>query len=218
VHSETYSLLIQCYILDPDERETVFDAVRTMPAVKAKADWAAQWMTREQPFAKRLVAFACTEGILFSGSFCAIFWLKKRGLMPGLSLSNQLISRDEGLHMEFACALYRHLKRRLSDAEAHEVVAGAVRAEEAFICEALPCDLVGINRVSMARYIRFVADRLLASLGHPKLFQEDNPFEWMEMISLQGKTNFFEARVSEYQKSHVMSDGRGLGFSLDEDF
>jgi len=218
VHSETYSILIQSYIKDPDERGDVFDAIRTMPAVRAKAEWAAQWMSRERPFAERLVAFACVEGILFSGSFCAIFWLKKRGLMPGLSVSNQLISRDEGLHTDFACALYRLLERPPDEATVHSIVSGAVAAEEVFICEALPCDLVGIKRDSMARYIRFVADRLLCALGHAKLFGDTNPFDWMEMISLQGKTNFFEARVAEYQKSHVMTGTEGRDFRTDEDF
>lgn len=218
VHSETYSLLIQSYIKDPDERDDVFDAIRTMPAVRRKADWAAQWMNRDRPFAQRLVAFACVEGVLFSGSFCAIFWLKKRGLMPGLSLSNQLISRDEGLHCDFACALYKLLEVKLAEDVVADIVRGAVEAEEVFICESLPCDLIGINRVSMTAYIRYVADRLLSSLGHEKIFLDENPFDWMEMISLQGKTNFFEARVAEYQKSHVMSGSDGRGFSVVEDF
>ena len=218
VHSETYSLLIQSYINDPDERDDVFNAIRTMPAVRDKAEWAAQWMNQDRPFAQRLVAFACVEGILFSGSFCAIFWLKKRGLMPGLSLSNQLISRDEGLHTDFACALYKLLEEPLMEEVVVTIVKGAVETEEVFICEALPCDLIGINRGNMATYIRFVADRLLCSLGHKKIFFEENPFDWMEMISLQGKTNFFEARVAEYQKSHVMSGAEGRCFSTEEDF
>jgi ribonucleotide reductase beta subunit family protein with ferritin-like domain len=218
VHSETYSTLIQSYIQDPDQRAEVFDAIHTMPAVRLKADWATQWMDRERPFAERLVAFACVEGVLFSGSFCAIFWLKKRGLMPGLSLSNQLISRDEGLHCDFACALYGLLEVKLSQAMAERIVAGAVAAEESFICEALPCDLIGMSRSQMTSYIRFVADRLLTALGHAKLYEAKNPFDWMDMISMQGKTNFFEARVAEYQKPHVMSGADGKGFSLDEDF
>lgn len=218
VHSETYSLLIQSYISDPDEREDVFNAIETMPAVKAKAEWAAQWMGSTRAFAERLVAFACVEGILFSGSFCAIFWLKKRGLMPGLSVSNQLISRDEGLHTEFACALYRRLQRRLDDETAHVIVRGAVDAEELFICESLPSDLIGINAASMAQYIRMVADRLLSSLGHPILFGAVNPFDWMEMISMQGKTNFFESRVSEYSKANSMTEPEQRGFRLDVEF
>jgi ribonucleotide reductase beta subunit family protein with ferritin-like domain len=218
VHSETYSTLIQSYIKDPDHREEVFDAIRTMPAVRRKAEWATQWMNQERPFAQRLVAFACVEGILFSGSFCAIFWLKKRGLMPGLSLSNQLISRDEGLHCDFACALYKLLESKLEQEIVANIVRGAVESEEVFICEALPCDLIGINRGNMTAYIRFVADRMLTALGHEKIFMAENPFDWMEMISLQGKTNFFEARVAEYQKSHVMSGAEGRGFSVEEDF
>lgn len=218
VHSETYSLLIQSYIKDPDERGEVFDAIHTMPAVRIKADWATQWMDGTRPFAERLVAFACVEGILFSGSFCAIFWLKKRGLMPGLSLSNQLISRDEGLHCDFACALYGLLEAKLSQATAERIVAGAVAAEESFICEALPCDLVGMSCPKMTSYIRFVADRLLTSLGHQKLYNAKNPFDWMDMISMQGKTNFFEARVAEYQRPHIMSGTDGKSFSLEADF
>jgi len=218
VHSETYSLLIQSYIKDPDQRDDVFNAIRTMPAVRRKAEWATQWMNQDRPFAQRLVAFACVEGVLFSGSFCAIFWLKKRGLMPGLSLSNQLISRDEGLHCDFACALYQLLEAKLAEDVVGDIVRGAVEAEEVFICESLPCDLIGINRVNMTAYIRFVADRLLCALGHQKIFQEANPFDWMEMISLQGKTNFFEARVAEYQKAGVMSEKDQHKFSLEEDF
>ena len=218
IHSEMYSQLIQTYVLDPDERHDVFHALETMPAVRRKADWAARWMEASLPLAQRLCAFACVEGIMFSGSFCAIFWLKKRGLMKGLSLANQFISRDEGLHCEFACALYEVLGRPLAPATAQEIVAGAVEAEEAFICEALSCDLVGLSSRSMREYIRFVADRLLLSLGCPRLFGAENPFGWMEMISMQGKTNFFEARVSEYQKAHVLSGGQGKAFSLAEDF
>ena len=218
VHSETYSLLIQTLISDPDERHDVFNAIETMPAVREKATWAARWMDGGRPFAERLVAFACVEGVLFSGSFCAICWLKKRGLMPGLSLSNQLISRDEGLHTDFACALYRRLRRPLEDAVAHAIVESAVRAELAFICEALPSELLGINSSSMTQYVKMVADRLLCALGHPKLFGAENPFEWMEMISMQGKTNFFEARVGEYAKANVMSQPEQRGFRLDVDF
>lgn len=218
IHSEMYSQLIQTYVLDPDERHDVFHALETMPAVRRKADWAARWMEASLPLAQRLCAFACVEGIMFSGSFCAIFWLKKRGLMKGLSLANQFISRDEGLHCEFACALYELLGRPLAPATVQEIVAGAVEAEEAFICEALSCDLVGLSSRSMREYIRFVADRLLLSLGCPRLFGAENPFGWMEMISMQGKTNFFEARVSEYQKAHVLSGGQGKAFSLAEDF
>merc|ERR1711992_419553 len=220
IHSETYSLLIEQYIRDPVEKDKVLNAIHTMPAVEQKAQWAVQWMNRENNFAERVVAFAAVEGILFSGSFCAIYWLKKRGLMPGLTFSNELISRDEGLYAEFACLLYGMLQHRLPDVVVHGIVRGAVAAERRFICEALPCDLIGMNNDMMTRYIEFVADRLLVSLGHPKLFDSANPFDWMELISLQGKTNFFEKRVGEYQKAGVMASvgGETSSFSLDADF
>jgi len=222
IHSETYSLLIEQYIRDPAEKDKVLHAIQTMPAVHDKAQWAVQWMNNENSFAERIVAFACVEGILFSGSFCAIYWLKKRGLMPGLTFSNELISRDEGLHAEFACLVYSMLQNKLPDEIVHDIVREAVAVERKFICEALPCDLIGMNNEMMTRYIEFVADRLLASLGHPKLFGASNPFDWMELISLQGKTNFFEKRVGEYQKAGVMNSVGGenatQGFSLEEDF
>merc|ERR1712203_557903 len=222
IHSETYSLLIEQYIRDPVEKEQVFDAIHTMPAVEEKAQWAVQWMNEENSMGERVVAFACVEGILFSGSFCAIYWLKKRGLMPGLTFSNELISRDEGLHAEFACLIYGMLQNQLPEDVAHSIVKGAVEAERHFICEALPCDLIGMNGELMTRYIEFVADRLLTALGHSKLFGATNPFDWMELISLQGKTNFFEKRVGEYQKAGVMSATadreEARGFSLDADF
>merc|ERR1719291_1640302 len=221
IHSETYSLLIEQYIRDPAEKEIVFDAIHTMPAIQKKADWAVQWMNHENSFAERLVAFAAVEGILFSGSFCAIYWLKKRGLMPGLTFSNELISRDEGLDAEFACLVYGMLQNKLPDDVVHDLVRGAVAAERVFICEALPCDLIGMNSEMMTKYIEFVADRLLTSLGHPKIFESQNPFDWMELISLQGKTNFFEKRVEEYQKAGVLAAAGGestQGFSLDADF
>jgi ribonucleoside-diphosphate reductase subunit M2 len=223
IHSETYSLLIEQYIRDPVEKEQVFHAIETMPAVQEKASWAIQWMNKESSFAERIVAFAAVEGVLFSGSFCAIYWLKKRGLMPGLTFSNELISRDEGLHAEFACLMYRSLQHQLPEDIVHGIIRGAVKVERKFICEALSCDLIGMNSELMTRYIEFVADRLLASLGHTKLYNSSNPFDWMELISLQGKTNFFEKRVGEYQKAGVMTgtvsgqeDSRG--FSLDADF
>merc|ERR1712194_134436 len=222
IHSETYSLLIEQYVRDPAEQEEVFNAIATMPAVKEKAEWAIQYMNSENSFAERLVAFAAVEGVLFSGSFCAIYWLKKRGLMPGLTFSNELISRDEGLHTEFACLIYTMLQHQLPDDIVHTIVRGAVNAERQFICEALSCDLIGMNNELMTRYIEFVADRLLAALGHPKLFGSSNPFDWMELISLQGKTNFFEKRVGEYQKAGVMTSGddqaESRGFALDVDF
>jgi len=193
-----------------------------MPAVSEKAQWAVQWMNDDSCFAERIVAFAAVEGILFSGSFCAIYWLKKRGLMPGLTFSNELISRDEGLHTEFACLLYGMLQNPLPEDVVHSIVQGAVEAERRFICEALSCDLIGMNSELMTRYIQFVADRLLAALGHTKLFNVTNPFDWMELISLQGKTNFFEKRVGEYQKAGVMAtttdQEESRGFALDIDF
>merc|ERR1712054_477701 len=217
IHSETYSLLIEQYIKDPVEKDRIFDAIHTMPAVREKAEWAVQWMQKDNSFAERVLAFAAVEGILFSGSFCAIYWLKKRGLMPGLTFSNELISRDEGLHTEFACLLYRMLQNKLPDEVVHNIVKGAVDTERRFICDALSCDLIGMNK-----YIEFVADRLLAALGHPKIYGASNPFDWMELISLQGKTNFFEKRVGEYQKAGVMAstseNNEGAGFSLDVDF
>jgi len=219
IHSETYSLLIEQYIKDPAEKDKVFDAIHTMPPVKEKAEWAMSWMNAENSFAERLVAFAAVEGILFSGSFCAIYWLKKRGLMPGLTFSNELISRDEGLHAEFACLLYGMLQNPLPDDVIHHMIRGAVAVERKFICEALSCDLIGMNSELMNRYIEFVADRLLSALGHPKLFNATNPFDWMELISLQGKTNFFEKRVGEYQKAGVMcQEEDSKGFVLDADF
>merc|ERR1712050_65544 len=222
IHSETYSLLIEQYVRDPEEKERIFDAIHTMPAVSEKARWAVQWMSDDCCFAERIVAFAAVEGILFSGSFCAIYWLKKRGLMPGLTFSNELISRDEGLHTEFACLLYGMLQNKLPDDVAHSIIRGAVDVERKFICEALSCDLIGMNSEMMTKYIEFVADRLLMSLGHPKLFNAANPFDWMELISLQGKTNFFEKRVGEYQKAGVMASAgeknAGKSFCLDADF
>merc|ERR1712099_191550 len=222
IHSETYSLLIEQYIRDPVEKEAVFDAINTMPPIQEKASWAIQWMQTSNSFAERLIAFAAVEGVLFSGSFCAIYWLKKRGLMPGLTFSNELISRDEGLHAEFACLIYSMLQNKLPDDVVHEIIRSAVEVERRFICEALSCDLIGMNSELMTRYIEFVADRLLAALGHTKLFGSTNPFDWMELISLQGKTNFFEKRVGEYQKAGVMTPAAGQedakGFCLDADF
>merc|ERR1711907_655525 len=183
---------------------------------------AVNWMNPDRSFYERLGGFACVEGILFSGSFCAIYWLKKRGLMPGLTFSNELISRDEGLHTEFACLLYSMLQNPLPDSVVHDIIKGAVDTERRFICEALSCDLIGMNSELMTKYIEFVADRLLTALGHPKLYGSSNPFDWMELISLQGKTNFFEKRVGEYQKAGVMTSGEDAeasrGFALDVDF
>jgi len=222
IHSETYSLLIDQYIKDSKEKMQLFHAIETIPAIGTKADWAVGWMKKERSFYERMVGFACVEGILFSGSFCAIYWLKKRGLMPGLTFSNELISRDEGLHADFACLIYKQLKHKLSDELVHEIVRGAVEVEKAFICDALPCGLIGMNADQMTQYIQFVADRLLTALGHPVLYRATNPFDWMELISLQGKTNFFEKRVGEYQKKGVMASlqeqEQSQAFSLDCDF
>ena len=205
VHSETYSLLIDTYVKDKHEKASLFNALETVPCVRKKADWALRWITDSKRFAERLVAFAVVEGIFFSGSFCAIYWLKKRGLMPGLTFSNELISRDEGMHCDFACMLYEKLEKKLTDEELHAIVSEAVEYEKEFVCEALSVDLIGMNSKMMSQYIEFCADRLLVALGAEKLYKATNPFDWMELISLQGKTNFFEKRVAEYQKANVMS-------------
>ncbi|HRO70916.1 MAG TPA: ribonucleoside-diphosphate reductase small subunit [Chitinophagaceae bacterium] len=217
IHSETYALLIDTYIKDPKEKDRLFHAIDTVPAVKKKAEWALRWI-ENGTFAERLVAFAAVEGIFFSGSFCSIFWMKKRGLMPGLTFSNELISRDEGLHCEFACMLYSMLKNKLTEEQVHSIIGNAVEIEKEFITDALPVDLIGMNAKLMQQYIEFVADRWLAELGYTKLFNATNPFDFMELISLQGKTNFFEKRVGEYQKSGVMNDIKANTFSIDEDF
>lgn len=217
IHSETYSLLIDTYIKDTAEKNHLFKAIDTLPCVKKKAEWAVRWINKGS-FAERLVAFAAVEGIFFSGSFCSIFWLKKRGLMPGLSFSNELISRDEGLHCDFACLLYSQLVNKLSEDSVKEIISNAVEYEKEFVSDALPVKLIGMNAELMCQYIEFCADRLLLSLGVGKIYNAKNPFDFMEMISLQGKTNFFEKRVSEYQKSGVMSSSAEQQFSLDEDF
>lgn len=218
VHSHTYGMLIDSLIDDQAERERLFEAIETIPAVRNKAQWAMKWLNPTRRFAERLVAWTCVEGILFSGSFCAIFWLKHRGLMPGLGLSNQFISRDEGLHQEFGALMYRKLRSRLGDDEVQAIVRDAVDAEKEFIVDAIPCRLVGMNGELMSQYIEFVADRLLASLGCRPLFNSPNPFPWMELISLAGKDNFFERFSSEYQKAGVMSTEEGRQFGLDADF
>lgn len=218
IHSETYALLIDTYIKDHAEKDRLFHAIDTVPCVKKKAEWALKWIDNGT-FAQRLVAFAAVEGIFFSGSFCSIFWLKKRGLMPGLTFSNELISRDEGMHCEFACLLYSMLKNRLSQEEVFKIIADAVEIEKEFITDALPVALIGMNAKLMSQYIEFVADRWLSELGYDKMFAANNPFDFMEMISLQGKTNFFEKRVGDYQKSGVLSTNEtSQAFSLDEDF
>ncbi|KAG6664407.1 hypothetical protein CIPAW_02G090900 [Carya illinoinensis] len=222
IHSEMYSLLLETYIKDPKEKHRLFNAIENIPCIARKAKWALDWIQSSTLFAERLVAFACVEGIFFSGSFCAIFWLKKRGMMPGLTFSNELISRDEGLHCDFACLLYSLLRKQLHLEKVHSIVHEAVEIETQFVCEALPCALIGMNSTLMSQYIKFVADRLLVALGYQRKYNVENPFDWMEFISLQGKTNFFERRVGEYQKASVMSSlqdgGKNYVFKLDEDF
>ena len=220
IHSETYSLLIDTYIKDPIEKDRLLHAIETVDCVKKKADWALRWIAKGS-FAERLIAFAAVEGIFFSGSFCSIFWLKKRGLMPGLSFSNELISRDEGLHCDFACLLYtKHLVNKLSKKTVETIIRDAVEIEKEFVTDALPVNLIGMNAKLMQQYIEFVADRLLVELGNEKIYNATNPFDFMEMISLQGKTNFFEKRVGEYQKAGVLKQGGKdeAKFTLDADF
>jgi ribonucleoside-diphosphate reductase beta chain len=219
IHSETYSLLIDTYIKDKKDKDFLFNAIDTLDCVQRKAKWALKWIDKGN-FAQRLVAFAAVEGIFFSGSFCSIFWLKKRGLMPGLTFSNELISRDEGLHCDFACLLYNnHLVNKLSVEEVTEIIADAVEIEKEFVTDALPVRLIGMNAEMMQQYIEFVADRLLVELGCPKIYNVTNPFDFMDMINLQGKTNFFEKRVGEYQKAGVLGGSKdNQSFTLDADF
>ena len=217
IHSETYSLLIDSYIKDPKEKDRLFHSIDTLPCVGKKAEWAIKWIGNGT-FAERLIAFAAVEGIFFSGSFCSIFWLKKRGLMPGLTFSNELISRDEGLHCDFACLLYSQLDNPLPKEQVTAIITNAVEIEKEFVSDALPVSLIGMNAKLMCQYIEFVADRLLVALGCEKAYNAINPFDFMELISLQGKTNFFEKRVAEYQKSGVMGKKEDNIFSLDEDF
>jgi ribonucleoside-diphosphate reductase subunit M2 len=211
IHAETYGLLIDTYIKDPKEKDYLFKAIDNIPCIKKKADWALKWIYGQDDFALRLLAFAAIEGIFFSGSFCSIFWLKKRGLMPGLTFSNELISRDEGLHTDFACLLYRYVKNKPSDEAVLDLIREAVVFEQEFISEALPVSLIGMNADMMKQYVEFVADRLIMELGLKPIYNSSNPFDWMELISLQGKTNFFEKRVSEYQKAGVMNSLAGQG-------
>jgi ribonucleoside-diphosphate reductase subunit M2 len=213
IHSETYSLLIDTYIKDEEEKAKLFNAINTVPCIEKKAEWALNWMGSDKSFATRLVGFACVEGIFFSGAFCSIFWLKKRGLLPGLTFSNELISRDEGLHTQFAVSLFHTLENKVSGETIHEIIKRAVELEKEFICDALPCSLIGMNSKMMSQYIEFVADRLAVQLGTPKIFGAHNPFDFMDLISLEGKTNFFEKKVSDY--SRVSSNAP---LRLDEDF
>ena len=207
IHSETYSLLIDSYIKDEKEKNELFHALENFECIKKKGDWAIKWINdRRSCFATRLIAFACVEGIFFSGAFCSIYWLKKRGIMPGLTFSNELIARDEGLHTDFAVLLYKKLNRKINKQRVHEIIKSAVEIEKEFICEALPCKLIGMNSKLMSQYIEFVADRLLVQLGYEKIYKSSNPFDFMEMISMEGKTNFFEKRVGDYSLSSGKRD------------
>jgi ribonucleoside-diphosphate reductase beta chain len=218
IHSETYSLLIDTYIKDAKEKDYLFNAIDHLDCVKKKADWALKWISNGS-FQERLIAFAAVEGIFFSGSFCSIYWLKKRGLMPGLTFSNELISRDEGMHCDFACLLYNdHIVNKLSKEAVIQIINDAVVIEKEFVSDALPVALLGMNASEMCQYIEFVADRLLMTLGVSKIYNVENPFPWMDMISIQGKTNFFEKRVGDYQKAGVTAEKSKQVFSLDEDF
>jgi ribonucleoside-diphosphate reductase beta chain len=217
IHSEAYSLLIDTYIQNSAEKDYLFHAIDTVPCVGKKAGWALRWIDQGS-FAERLIAFAAVEGIFFSGSFCSIFWLKKRGLMPGLSFANELISRDEGLHCDFACLLYKELQQPLPLETVQNIIASAVEIEREFVRDALPVRLIGMNADLMCQYIEFVADRLLNALGVPKIFNSTNPFDFMDLISIPGKTNFFERRVSEYQKSGVMASKEECAFVTTDDF
>ncbi|NXY72837.1 RIR2 reductase, partial [Glareola pratincola] len=219
IHSEMYSLLIDTYIKDSKEREFLFNAIETLPCVKKKADWAMCWIgDKKATYGERVVAFAAVEGIFFSGSFASIFWLKKRGLMPGLTFSNELISRDEGLHCDFACLMFKHLIHKPSEERVKEIIMNAVLIEQEFLTEALPVKLIGMNCTLMKQYIEFVADRLMLELGFEKIYRVENPFDFMENISLEGKTNFFEKRVGEYQRMGVMSKPTDNSFTLDAEF
>uniref|UniRef100_A0A1B6LAE7 ribonucleoside-diphosphate reductase n=1 Tax=Graphocephala atropunctata TaxID=36148 RepID=A0A1B6LAE7_9HEMI len=219
IHSEMYSLLIDTYIHDSKEREYLFNAIETMPCVKRKADWALQWIASETAtFGERIVAFAAVEGIFFSGSFASIFWLKKRGLMPGLTFSNELISRDEGLHCDFACLMFKHLVQKPTEESVKSIIREAVVIEQEFLTAALPVSLIGMNCDLMKQYIEYVADRLLYELQCSKIYKSENPFDFMENISLEGKTNFFEKRVGEYKKSGVMDEKNEGAFDMEADF
>lgn len=217
IHSETYSLLIDTYIKSTEEKKYLFNAINNIPIIRKKANWALKWINGDNNFSERLVGFIIVEGLFFSASFCAIYWLKKRGLMPGLTFSNELISRDEGLHCNFGCLLYSKLSNKLSSENIYNMIKEAIEIEKEFVSESLPVELIGMNSKLMIQYIEFVADRLLIQLGYDKLYNVLNPFEWMDMISLQGKTNFFEKRVGEYQKANIMNNKKNE-FIIDEDF
>lgn len=218
IHAEMYSLLIDTYIREPKEKDFLFHALKNLPCVEKKGSWAMRWIDNAPSFAHRLIAFAAVEGIFFSGSFCSIYWLKKRGLMPGLTFSNELISRDEGMHCDFACLLYSMLEHKLDPREVTDIITEAVVFEKEFVTDALPVSLIGMNAELMQQYIEFCADRLLMSLGIDKAYGTANPFSWMDMISIQGKTNFFEKRVGDYAKAGVMAKREEQVFSMDADF
>jgi ribonucleoside-diphosphate reductase subunit M2 len=214
IHSETYSLLIDTYIKDKEEKHKLFNAIEYFPCIKRKAEWAQKWIhDNRSSFATRLVAFACVEGIFFSGAFCSIFWLKKRGLLPGLTFSNELISRDEALHCEFAVLMYSKLVKKINKARIHEIIKDAVEIENEFICDALPCALIGMNSTLMSEYIKYVADRLCLQLGYEKIYGVRNPFDFMELISLEGKTNFFEKRIGEYALANKTQSSEDFNFT-----
>jgi ribonucleoside-diphosphate reductase subunit M2 len=218
IHSETYSLMIDTFISDPEEKEHLFNAITTIPCVGKKAEWAIKWINdRRSNFATRLLAFAAVEGIFFSGSFCSIYWLKRRNLMPGLTTSNEFIARDEGLHTDFAVLLYSKIIHRLKPSKVHRLIMEAVDIEKEFICESLPCALLGMNSQLMSQYIEYVADRLVVQLGYKKIYNVENPFDFMENISLEGKDNFFEKRVSNYSKAGVGATKQEMEIKLDDD-
>jgi ribonucleoside-diphosphate reductase beta chain len=215
IHSEMYSILIDSYIKNEEEKTKCFTAIENFPCIKKKADWAIKWINdKRSSFPTRLIAFACVEGIFFSGSFCAIYWLKKRGLMPGLTFSNELISRDEGMHTDFAVLLYSKLQKKINKSRVYEIIKDAVEIEKEFICDALPCRLIGMNATLMQQYIEFVADRLVVQLGYEKIYNSGNPFDFMEMISIEGKTNFFEKRVGDYSLSNNKKDDSVFDFNV----
>lgn len=219
IHSEAYSLMIDTYVKDKLEKDRLLHAIDTIPCVNKKAEWAKKWIgDKKSSFATRLIAFACVEGIFFSGSFCAIFWIKQRGLMPGLTSSNEFIARDEGMHTDFACLLYKHIEHRVRKSRVVDIITEAVEIEKEFICESLPCRLLGMNSDMMSQYIEFVADRLCIQLGYPKIYSVTNPFDFMERISLEGKDSFFEKRVTSYSKAGVGKKTEDMTFAMDADF
>jgi ribonucleotide reductase beta subunit family protein with ferritin-like domain len=217
IHSETYSLLIDKYVKEKEEQNRLFRAIDTIPCIQKKAKWALEWIDSTTSYATRLVAFACVEGIFFSGAFCSIYWVKKRGLLPGLTFSNELISRDEGLHTVFAVTMYHTLGEKLSESQIHTIIRESVQIEKEFICDALPCNLIGMNAALMSQYIEFVADRLAVQLGTPKIYHASNPFDFMEMISLEGKGNFFERKISDYSKPGVGKKEEDMQIKTDLD-